>query len=401
MAAMSTRRKHLLLVPDGAADRPVAELNGRTPLEFARTPHLDRLAREGMVGMVHTIPEGVPPGSTAAMLSIMGHDPAKHYTGRAPLEAASMEVPLDAGDVAFRCNLVTSDGEVMIDHSAGEISTEEARALIATVQERLGDRRLQFYPGVGYRHLMVWRGGSDQQRLTPPHDILGEPIKPHLPEGEGAEMLTRLIYDSLEILDDHEINRRRRDEGKHPGNMIWFWDQGRALSLPSFAVTRGMPGAVVAAVDLVRGIAKASGLYAPAIPGATGDLATDFAAKGRAARDLLKDYDFVLVHVEAPDEAGHLGDPEKKVWAIEQVDEQVLGPILEFLDERGDYAVLALPDHQTPIGVRTHVPDPVPFALYRPGMKPSGAESFGEGPIAERGRVVEAGHTLLDMLFSA
>jgi 2,3-bisphosphoglycerate-independent phosphoglycerate mutase len=331
----------------------------------------------------------------------MGHDPARHYTGRAPLEAASMEVPLDRADVAFRCNLVTSDGEVMIDHSAGEISTEEARALIAVVQDRLGDNRVQFYPGVGYRHLMVWRGGSDQQRLTPPHDILGQPIEPHLPQGDGSDMLRRLIYDSIEILDGHDINRRRRDEGKNPGNMIWFWDQGRALSLPSFAVTHGMPGAVVAAVDLVRGMAKASGLYAPVVPGATGDLATDFAAKGAAAQELLKQYDFVLVHVEAPDEAGHQADPDKKVWAIEQVDEHVLGPMLATLDESGDYAILALPDHQTPIEVRTHVSDPVPFAIYAPGMAPSGADAFCERVIAESGRAVEAGHTLLDMLFAA
>ena len=312
-----------------------------------------------------------------------------------------MEVPLDAADVAFRCNLVTSDGEVMIDHSAGEISTEEAGALISVVQERLGEQRVQFYPGVGYRHLMVWRNGSDQQHLTPPHDIVGQPLSPHLPEGDGADMLRGLIFNSIELLDGHDINRRRRDEGRNPGNMVWFWDQGRALSLPSFALAHGMPGAAVAAVDLVRGMAKASGLYAPQIPGATGDLTTDFAAKGAAARELLEQYDFVLVHVEAPDEAGHQGDPDKKVWAIEQVDEKVLGPILEFLDQAADYAILALPDHQTPIEVRTHVPDPVPFAIYSPGMTALGADAFNEAAIAELGRLVDAGHTLLDLLFAA
>jgi len=391
------RPKFVVIIPDGAADEPLDELDGRTPLEAAEIPHMDSLARRGRAGLVRTVPEAAEqPGSDIATLSIMGYDPARYYTGRAPLEAASMGVPLDPGDVAFRCNLVTAEGDVLADYSAGEIPTDQARALIQLIDEKLGSPRARFFPGVSYRHLMVWRDGSDQVRTMPPHDIMGREIEANLPQGEGEERLRQLIWDSREILEDHEINRRRRDEGRPPANMIWLWGQGRDPNLPSFAVAHGVTGAVIAAVDLIRGIARAAGLAAPEVPGATGNLETDFAAKGRALVQALEGHDFVLCHVEASDEAGHHGDIEKKIWAVEQVDRHVVAPALDALERRPDHRVLLLPDHHTPIAVRTHTRTPVPFVISGTGIAANGAEAFCEAAAAATGHVIEEGHRLMD-----
>ena len=390
-------RKHVIIIMDGAADEPQPELGGLTPLQAANIPHCDSIAAGGVCGLAKTIPDGMEPGSDIAMLSILGYDPRRHHTGRAPLEAASLGVPMNPDDVAFRCNLVTCDGSKLSDYSAGEIPTADAHVLIGVINERLSTRRVQFYPGVSYRHVMVWRGGSPEAKTTPPHDIIGEEIDSHLPQGEGESMLRQLMFDSLEVLDSHDINKRRRDAGRPPANMIWLWGQGRTCVLPSFAVQRGTPGVVIAAVDLVRGVGKCAGLSAPEVAGATGNLETDFAAKGQAALDALEQYDFALVHVEAPDEASHQGSPERKVWAIEQVDRGIVGPVAERVRAVADSRLMILADHYTKISTRTHAPEPVPFAVL--GLPRDDAEAFNEQSAGETGRFLEEGWRLPDLLF--
>jgi 2,3-bisphosphoglycerate-independent phosphoglycerate mutase len=391
------RQTRAIIIMDGAADDPQAELGNLTPLQAARTPHSDAIAREGICGLVKTIPDDMDPGSDVATLSILGYDPHRYHTGRAPLEAASLDVPLDSGDVAFRCNLVTSDGTTLIDYSAGEVSTAEAHALVHSIGERLATERIQFYPGVSYRHIMVWRDGSTEVETIPPHDIIGEPIEAHLPAGDGEAMLRQLMFDSLEVLDSHDINKRRRDEGKSPANMIWLWGQGRPCILPSFPLNRGAPGAIIAAVDLPRGVAKAAGLSAPEVPGATGNLDTDFAAKAAAALEAVERFDFVAVHVEAPDEASHQGSPERKVWAIEQIDRQIVGPLRERLDALPQSRLMVVADHYTKISTRTHAREPAPFALLGPPHDE--AEAYDEENAAQTGRVLEEGWRLPDLLF--
>jgi len=391
--------KYILLIPDGMADRPLDELDGKTPMQVARKPNMDHLAANGKVGAVYTIPQGMDPGSDVAAMSLLGYDPRTYYTGRGPIEAASMEIPLERKDVAFRCNLVSSDGETMIDYSAGHVSTEEARELMTFVNEKLGTRRISFYPGVSYRHIMVWRDGSLDVNTTPPHNIMGEPIEDHLPQGDGEQTLRGLIYDSIDLLDNHPINRRRRDAGKNPANMIWPWGQGRTLDLPSFATKTGLTGAVVAAVDLVKGLGRAAGLKVVDVPGATGYLDTNFEGKARYALDALHERDFALVHIEAPDEAGHIGNIDAKIEAIENVDKKVLGTLLEGLKEVEQFRILVAPDHVTPISIRTHAEDPVPFVLFS-SFEPAGSNlPFDERAVQETKLRVEEGFRLIDLLF--
>lgn len=391
------RRKRIIIIIDGAADEPQPDLGGLTPLQAARIPHCDSVAGDGICGLVQTIPEEMDPGSDIATLSILGYDPRRYHTGRAPLEAASLDVPMNPEDVAFRCNLVTCDGSTLIDYSAGEIPTGDAHLLMGAISDKLSTRRVQFHLGVSYRHVMVWRGGSPEAQTTPPHDIMGKEIEPYLPRGEGEEMLRQLMFDSLEILDSHDINKRRRDQGQPPANMIWLWGQGRMCALPSFALQRGTPGVVIAAVDLVRGVGKCAGLATPNVPGATGNLQTDFAAKGQAALDALEEYDFALVHVEAPDEASHQGSPERKVWAIEQVDRHVVGPLAERARALSGSRLMILADHYTKISTRTHAPEPVPFAVL--GLPRDDAEAFDEYNARETRRFLEEGWRLPDLLF--
>jgi len=390
-------RKRVIVIMDGAADEPQAELGGLTPLQAAHTPNCDTIAAAGICGLAKTIPDGMDPGSDVATLSILGYDPRRYHTGRAPLEAASLDVPLNPDDIAFRCNLVTCDGETLTDYSAGEISTADAHVLIALISDKLSTSRVQFYPGVSYRHVMVWRGGLPDVKTTPPHDIIGQPIEGHLPQGDGEEMLRRLMFDSLEILDSHDLNKRRRDEGNPPANMIWLWGQGRACRLPSFALTRGTPGMVIAAVDLVRGVAKCAGISAPKVEGATGNLETDFSAKARAALEALDSLDFVLVHVEAPDEASHQASPERKVWAIEQIDEHIVGSLLERLQSLPGSRLMVVADHYTKISTRTHAREPVPFAVLGPPRDE--AERYDEQDAAQTERFLEEGWRLPDLLF--
>ncbi|HOF87552.1 MAG TPA: cofactor-independent phosphoglycerate mutase [Armatimonadota bacterium] len=392
--------KYVLIVPDGMADHPLPALDGRTPMMAAPTPHLDALARDGLIGRVRTIPPGMPPGSDVAALSIMGYDPATDYTGRAPLEAASMGVELAATDVAFRCNLITTDGERIVDYSGGEVTSEEGAALIALVAEKLGTPSLRFYPGVSYRNLLVWQHGSVDVRTTPPHDVMGQPIAAHLPDGDGDTRLRGLIWDAYALLNDHPINRRRRDAGKNPANMLWPWGQGYAPRLRAFALAHGVMGTVISAVDLIRGIARLAGLRAPLVPGATGRLDTNWRGKADAARRALEASDFVMVHVEAPDECGHHGDLDGKLRAIALTDREIIGPVWEAARAGGPARILVLPDHFTPLAVRTHVGDPVPFVLCGAGVRPDRADRLDEAIARESPVMIEEGHTLIARLMA-
>ena len=390
--------KYILIVPDGMADDPIPALDGRTPLMAARTPHLDAITRAGVVGRVQTIPAGMSPGSDVAALSIMGYDPARYYTGRAPLEAAAQGIDLGARDVAWRCNLITSDGERLIDYSAGEITSEEGAALIAVINDKLGSTKRRFYPGVSYRNLLVWQDGSVDVGATPPHDIMGQPITPNLPRGDNEDVLRQLMWDSYAILSKQELNRRRIDAGKNPANMIWLWGQGYAPRLPVFSVTHGISGTVISAVDLLRGIARLAGLRAPAVPGVTGRLDTNWAGKAAAARAALTETDFLFVHVEAPDECGHQGDLEGKIRAIEFTDQEIIGPVWEAAQQFDSARILILPDHYTPLALRTHVGKPVPFTLAGTGIRPDSADRLEERTGEESPLFIVEGWTLLQRL---
>jgi 2,3-bisphosphoglycerate-independent phosphoglycerate mutase len=398
--AHKRRPKYAVIIPDGAADDPLEELDGQTPLEAANMESLHGLARLGRLGTTNNLPEELPAGSDVALMSILGYDPRRYYTGRAPIEAASQGIPLNEGDLAFRCNLVTVEDDKLADYSAGEISTEEARVLIQLLQEKLGARKFQFYPGFSYRNLLVARETSYELKTVPPHDIMGQPIEPNLPEGDGAEKLIQLMWDSRELLERHEVNRRRMDRGLKPGNMIWLWGQGRAPSLPSFQVLHGVAGCVIAAVDLMKGLGKLAGMAAPEVPGATGNLKTDFAGKGQAAAAALRRYDFVLVHIEAPDEAGHHADIEGKVWSLEQIDRHIIAPVWAELESyEGPRRMLVLPDHFTPVGVRTHVRRSVPYLIVGSDISGRGFAKFCEREAQEAGHAVDEGHRLIDELF--
>lgn len=392
--------KYVLIVPDGMADEPVAELDGRTPLMAARTPHLDALARAGVVGRVRTIPDGMPPGSDVAALSIMGYDPAKYYTGRAPLEAAAQGIDLGPRDVAYRCNLITTDGECIVDYSGGEVSSDEGAELMRVINARLGSSTVHFFPGVSYRNLMIWEGGTVDVGTTPPHDVMGQPVAAHLPRGEAEAYLRQLIWDSYEILSKHEINRRRVEAGKHPANMIWLWGQGYAPRLDTFAAVHGVTGAVVSAVDLIRGIARIAGLRVPIVPGATGRLDTNWSGKAQAAMAALAEVDFVFVHLEAPDECGHQGDLEGKIRAIELTDREIVGPLWEAARGYGDARILVLPDHYTPVRLRTHVGNPVPFVLAGAGINADGIDRLDEAIAEESPRYESEGWLLIRQLLA-
>ncbi|MDD4170377.1 MAG: cofactor-independent phosphoglycerate mutase [Desulfotomaculaceae bacterium] len=366
--------KYVVLLGDGMADGPVNELDGKTPLQYARTPNMDFLATNGAIGMVRTIPEGFPPGSDVANLSVMGYDPRKYYTGRSPLEAVSIGIELGDKDIAFRCNLVTLAAQgkyqdkIMVDYSADEITTAEAKELIKTVDQNLGSETIHFYPGISYRHLLVWQGGPTATKLTPPHDISGRLIIDYLPRGEGSDTLRELMEASFKFLPGHPVNANRIKNGLRPANSIWLWGQGKKPAIPKFFDLYGINGAVISAVDLVKGIGICAGLEVLEVAGATGNIHTNFRGKAITALEALnKGSDFVYIHVEAPDEAGHRGELENKVKAIEAVDE-MLGKLLNGLNQQNNpYKIMLLPDHPTPLSTRTHSSDPVPFAIYSRG----------------------------------
>ncbi len=379
------------------ADEPLDELAGRTPLQAARTPAMDTLAQWGSVGLVRTIPGGMEPGSDAANLSLLGYNPKKFLTGRAPLEAASMGVELGPDEVAFRCNLVTLGDGVMVDYSAGSILSEESHSIMATVQEALGGEDFNFYPGVSYRHLMVSSlKGLDKAKCTPPHDILGKPIEKFMPRGgPAARKLCELTEKSLELLPSHEVNAVRLDLAENPANAVWFWGQGRRLELESFEDRFGITGAVISAVDLLRGIGVCLGLEVLDVEGATGGLDTDYAAKGRAAVEAMASHQFLFVHIEAPDEAGHAGKAQEKVRAIEEVDARVLAPVLEAVQGKPGFRVMVTPDHPTPVRIRTHTSGEVPFVMFGEGIEHNGADSFSEATAEGTGLLVKKGWTLM------
>lgn len=360
--------KYAMLIGDGMADWPVIELGNKTPLEYAHTPNMDRIARRGKVGLVATVPAGMNPGSDVANLALMGYDPMTFYSGRAPIEAASMGIHLGVNDTAFRCNLVTIQDDTMVDYSAGHIATPDAQCIIKELQEHCTTDTIHFFPGMSYRHLMVYAGFPDTLTTTPPHDISGRVIHSYLPQGEGADMLYRLSKQAHDVLASSPVNVRRRAEGKPPVTDIWLWGQGKNVSLPTMAQRFNLTGSVISAVDLVRGIGVLAGLQVRIVAGATGYLGTNYAGKVSAAIEALEEQDFVYLHVEAPDETGHEGDVAKKIQAIEEFDSNVVGKILEYQEQRGDLRIIVAPDHATPVGIKTHSGEAVPFALCGPGV---------------------------------
>ena len=348
--------KYLIILGDGMADEPIPALGGKTPLAYATIPNMDRVAREGRMGLLATVPDGYEPGSDIANLSVLGCDPRTCYTGRGPLEAISMDVAIPPGAAAYRCNLVTTENGIMADFSAGHITSEEGADLFATLNEALGDDAV-FYPGISYRHLLILHDAGGAV-TTPPHDIVDEPVAAYLPNGDDADRLRALMATAEEVFAGHPVNVARLAAGKPPATGIWPWSGGKQPALPNFTETYGLKGGMISAVDLLNGIAIGMGMDVITVPGATGYLDTDYMAKARAAAQALETLDFVYMHVEAPDEAGHLGSPEEKIKAIEHLDEAV-GYLLEHVDG----IIALLPDHPTPCQLKTHTSDPVPFAI--------------------------------------
>lgn len=360
--------KYIILVGDGMGDYPLNELGGKTPLETARTPNIDRLAPTGRMGSVRTVPDSMEPGSDVANMSLLGYDPLRYHTGRAPLEAASMGVRLKPDEVAFRCNLVTLEKDAngvtrMKDYSAGHISTEEAREIVASLQSAVSGSPLALYPGVSYRHLLVWAGGRDDLKTTPPHDIPGEPAAGYREVYWSELPLASFIRKAEAVLAEHPVNAERLSRGKDPANAVWLWGQGRAPSMPTLKERFGLSGVMISAVDLLKGLGVYAGLEPLDIPGATGYLDTNYAGKVDAALNALKTRDLAFVHIEAPDEAGHEGNLARKIEAIEAFDAKVVGPIVEGARAFDRVRLLVVTDHLTPIHKRTHVSDPVPFLL--------------------------------------
>lgn len=394
--------KVIILLGDGMSDIAYNELGNKSPLQYAATPNMDFMAQHGQVGLANTVPDGLPPGSDVANLSVFGYDPRTCYTGRSPLEAISMGVVLGPDDVAFRMNLVTLKPQgssiYMQDFSAGHISTSEARELVETLQKEMGNAEIEFHAGVGYRHLMVWRGGKDKMRSTPPHDITGKAILDSLPNGDGADTLNNIMNHSQMVLHNHPINIRRKEEGHLPANSVWLWGHGKTPRIETYQEKFGITGAVISAVDLIKGIGICAGLDIINVEGATGYIDTNYLGKAQAALAALENHDFVYVHVEAPDEASHAGNMQHKLQAIEDFDRQVVGTVLEGIKKYDDYVILCMPDHPTPVKLMTHTSDPVPFVVYRneAGEK-NGAVSYDEFQAKATGLVVE-GHKLLPQL---
>lgn len=399
-----TDMKYAVVLGDGMADYRMPRLGHRTPLQYAHKPNIDYLAANGEIGIVRTIPEGLSPGSDTANLSVMGYDPKKYYTGRSPLEAVSMGVELTDTDLAFRCNLVTLDidgdyeSAVMADYSSDEISTSESAELIDELNRQLSSDTVRFHAGISYRHCMVWHGGSGTMKLTPPHDILGKRIAPYMPSGDNSDMFIGLMKKSHEILAGHPVNKSRVSRGLRPANSIWLWGEGRKPALPGFAGKYGLSGSVIAAVDLIKGIGICAGLDIVEVEGATGNINTNFRGKAEAAlKELKNGKDFVYIHIEAPDECGHRFEIENKVKSIELIDELVVGTLLEGLADYDDFGIMVLPDHPTPLSLRTHTADPVPYVIYRKSCsKPSGVAGYDEFEAQKTGIFIEHGHKLMD-----
>lgn len=395
--------KYVVVLCDGMADYPVPALGGKTPMMVAKKPHIDALAAKAEVGLVRTVAPGLKPGSDVANMSVLGFDPHRFYTGRSPLEAASIGIDMKDSDVSLRTNLVTlSDkGEpfadkVIKDYCADDISTEEARQLIEAVQAAFGGGEYDFYTGVSYRHCLIWHGGTTELgNMTPPHDITGKVIGPHLSTAETARPLLEMMEKSFDLLKDHPVNKARVAAGRRPANCIWLWGEGKRPALQPFEALYGIKGGMVSAVDLLKGIANCAGMEVAEVPGATGYIDTDFEGKAKAALDLLTRNDLVYVHFEAPDECGHRNEPENKVKAIEMIDSRVLPILEEGLEQYEDYKILLLPDHPTPIVTRTHASDPVPYLLYQKSAPKTGVDTINEETAKATGIYMENGPAMM------
>lgn len=397
--------KYLVMLCDGMADEPNEALGNSTPMEKANKPCMDSLAAKAEVGIVKTVAEGLKPGSDVANLSVLGYEPAVYYSGRSPLEAASIGIDLKDTDVTLRCNLVTLsededyENKTILDYCADDISSEEAKILIEYIQEKLGNDVFRFYPGVSYRHCLVWSNGNPHPGvLTPPHDITGKVITDYIPKGEAVDELYDLMKKSYDLLKDHPVNQARIARGKRPANSIWLWGEGTKPLLDNFSEKFGIKGSMISAVDLLKGIAICAGMNSVDVDGATGYLDTNFDGKCKAAIEEFKNgADLVYVHVEAPDECGHRGEIENKVKAIEMIDEHILGPVVEFLKDYDDFAVLVCPDHPTPLSIRTHTSTPVPYLIYDSKNEiNSGVKVFCEKEARETGNYIEKGFTMMN-----
>jgi 2,3-bisphosphoglycerate-independent phosphoglycerate mutase len=389
--------KYAIVLPDGAADEPLPQLEGRTPLEAARIPHMDWVAAHGRLGRVVTVPAGFTPGTDVATLTLLGYDPHLYYSGRAPLEATAKGLTARPDQLIFRCNFVTIADGLMKDFTAGHISQPDADGLIAALNEELGGEGCAFHSGVSYRNLMLLSQANDMElKCAPPHDIPDQPVADHWPKGKGTERVMAIMRRAADLFADHPVNRRRRDQGKNIATNIWLWGQGRPIPMQSFASRFGLSGATITAVDILRGIALGAGMKLIHVPGATGYIDTDYDGKGAAAVRALDDFDLVVVHVEAADEAGHLGDAAEKVKALERIDEAVVGPLLKALPRYGDWRIFVAPDHPTPVGTKAHSGTPPPFCYAGTGIQAGGAQCFTEVAAARFGAPIEPGFRLIE-----
>jgi 2,3-bisphosphoglycerate-independent phosphoglycerate mutase len=391
--------KYCVVIIDGASGRPLRERGGQTCLELAHTPNLDRMAREGTLGLVQTVPQGMEPSSACACMSILGYDPKVYYKGRSAIEAASMGIPINKGEVAFRCNLVSVRDGKMWDYSSGHIGDSDAHALVEALNKRLGSDEIHFYPGVSYRHICKIKGRTDtlQAVCTPPHDIPNKPIAEYLPHGPGSDLLRDLMARSVEVLRNHPVNKARESRGEAPATMIWlFWGSGEIPELPSFKNVYGLSAAMTSGVDLLRGLAKMAKIRNLDIPGVTDGMDNDCAAQVAGVLKALDKHDLVVIHIEAPDEAAHGGHIDDKIKAIERVDKEVIEHLLSY--KKDSLRVLAMPDHATPIEVRTHVADPVPFMLWGSGFKAVSAKAFSEKEAKSTGILIKDGYTIMRKL---
>jgi 2,3-bisphosphoglycerate-independent phosphoglycerate mutase len=397
--------KYLVVLCDGMADYPIEELGGKTPLEYAETPTMDALAEKSYVGLAKTVQDGMKPGSDVANLSVLGYNPEVYYTGRSPLEAGSIGIDMKDTDVSLRCNLVTLSDETnyedktILDYCADDISTAEAKVLVEYLAENLNSEEFKLYSGVSYRHCLIWNGGTlDVGTLTPPHDITGKPIKTYIPQHENAKKLYDLMVKSYDLLKDHPVNQARVERGLRPANSIWLWGEGVRANLDDFYGKYGLKGSMISAVDLLKGIGKFSGMRVVNVEGATGYLDTNFDGKAQAGIDEFKNgQDFVYIHVEAPDECGHRNEMLNKVKAIATIDQKVLKPVVEYLKSTGEgFKVLVTPDHATPLSLRTHTNDPIPFFIYDSTNEVKGVKGFSEKSAKETGNYIDLGYTIME-----
>jgi 2,3-bisphosphoglycerate-independent phosphoglycerate mutase len=388
--------KYAIIVPDGAADEPLEELGKKTILQVAQTPNMDKISAQGRIGLVRTVPAGFEPGSDIAQMSLLGYNPLTFYTGRAPIEAVARNIKLSPNDWVFRCNLITICDGKMEDHSAGHISTEEAGKLIKDLNEQLGDEKFRFYPGVSYRHLLVFKDADFDVKTYPPHDYIGTAVEKILPRGKGAEMLIDLIARSQQLFINHDINKVRKDLGENQVSSIWLWGQGKKARMESFKKRFGINGAAITAVDLVKGLSMLIGFDLINVPGATGFVDTNYQGKASAAIKALDKYDLVFIHIEAPDEASHNGSIEMKKKAIEQIDKYIVGPVLEALQGYESWRILVLPDHPTPVSSRAHSAEPVPFAMAGTGVSGILHTTFSETNAAKSGFKIDNGFELME-----